>query len=222
MAKNNMITTSLIQRLSVSLCTLLLSIWGQISFAQNIDNSSRVMASRLPSNLVDSFNDQIKNELDGAHFYLSLANHFYEKNLDGFGFWFSQQYYEELNHARIMMDFLKKKAASVVLTSVLPPDPIAADDPAAIFAQSLTLEQVQSDRIAALHEQSANLNARDAASFLQWFIDEQVQEEDHFQNVLDRLRMVQNSLEGILLIDKDLAARAPAVVWMPGQPLPPH
>lgn len=217
-----MISKRLNRLLNVALTAVFFGFWSTSGLATETEDSHRTLTSRLPLELVEAFNTQIKNELDGAHFYLSLANHFYEKSLDGFGFWFSQQYYEELNHARIMMDFVKKKGANVNLTSVLAPDAIINDEPAAIFDQSLTLEQEQSARIATLHEQANKFGARDAASFLQWFIDEQVQEEDHFQNVLDRLRMVQNSLEGILLIDKDLAARVAAVVWMPGQPLPPH
>ena len=178
--------------------------------------------NRLPDDLIDAFNVQIKSELDGANFYLGLSNHFYLKNLDGFGHWFGQQYFEELNHARIMMDFLKHKNAKVVLTSIDAPAALASEEPAAIFEKSLTTEETQTNRIHDLHARALASNARDASTFLQWFIDEQVQEEDRFQNILDRILLVKSSLEGILLIDKDLLARGPAVIWNPGQPLPPH
>ena len=179
-------------------------------------------ANKLPDELVDAFNAQIKHELDGAHFYLSVANHFYLKNLDGFAHWYSQQYFEELNHARIMMDFLKRKNANVILTSIDAPNALTTEEPAGIFDQSLKLEETQTNRIHELHANAVARNSRDAASFLQWFIDEQVQEEDRFQNTLDRILLVKSSLEGILLIDKELAVRPPAVIWVPGQPLPPH
>jgi ferritin len=190
--------------------------------AQPIPTEHTFVASRLPETLVDAFNQQIKSELDGAHFYLNLSNHFYFKNLDGFGYWFLQQYYEELNHARIVMDYLKKKNAKVVLYAVEPPEALNSEDPAAIFEQSLRLEEIQTSRIHELQSKATASASLDAATFLQWFIDEQVQEEDHFQNVIDRILMVKGSLEGILLIEKDLALRAAAVIWSPGQPLPPH
>jgi ferritin len=177
---------------------------------------------RIPTELVDAFNVQIKSELDGAHFYLGLANHFYERSLDGFGHWFTQQYYEELNHARLMMDYLKKKNAQVVLSSVDTPPSLPSTEPLAIMEQSLGVEQTQSERIAALQAVALSLQIRDAGTFLQWFIDEQVEEEDSFQNVIDRLKLTQNSQEGLLLIDKELALRPAAVIWANGQPLPPH
>ena len=121
-----------------------------------------------------------------------------------------------------MMDFLKRKNAKVILTSVDAPDALTSEEPAAIFDQSLKLEEAQTNRIHDLQAKSAALNSRDATSFLQWFIDEQVQEEDRFQNILDRILLVKSSLEGILLIDKELAVRPAAVIWIPGQPLPPH
>jgi ferritin len=190
--------------------------------ADTLTARAELDANRIPDELVDAFNAQISHELDGAHFYLAISNFFYLKNLDGFGHWFGQQYYEELNHARIMMDYLKKKNVRVVLTAVVAPDALKAEEAGAIFDQSLKVEEVQTNRIHELHDKALALKAADAASFLQWFIDEQVQEEDHFQNIFDRIALVRNSLEGILLIDKELALRPAAVVWNPGQPLPPH
>ena len=122
----------------------------------------------------------------------------------------------------MMMDYLKKKGAPVVLTSTESPEALTSKEPVGIFSQSLKLEETQSLRIQDLQALASSLNARDAATFLQWFIDEQVEEEDSFQTVVDRIQLVESSLEGILLIDKDLGARGPAILWMPGQPLPPH
>lgn len=217
----------MLRRIALTSCLSLasfatVSLVQQTAQAETSAAREYMFANALPSELVDAFNVQIKNELDGAHFYLSVSNHFYGKSLDGFGFWYAQQYYEELNHARIMMDFLKKKGATVVLSSTASPDALASKEPAGIFAQSLKLEETQSLRIQDLQALASSLNARDAATFLQWFIDEQVEEEDNFQGVLDRIEMVESSLEGVLLIDKDLGARAPAALWMPGQPLPAH
>jgi len=199
-----------------------LCLGNQTLRAENVGASSLARTERIPTELADAFNNQIKSELDGAHFYLGIAQFFYEKSLDGFGFWFTQQYYEELNHARLMMDFLKKKNSKVVLTSVDTPPQLSSDEALAIFEQSLGVEEVQTDRIGALYAKAVETNARDAATFLQWFIDEQVEEEDNFQNVIDRLKMIQHSPEGILMLDKELSLRPAAVIWMPGQPLPPH
>lgn len=209
------LTTAVISFLPLSLVAVPVS-------ASPLRAENVTVANRLPEELVDAFNVQIKSELDGAHFYLAMSNLCYLKSLDGFGFWFSQQYYEELNHARIMMDYLKRKGAASVLTVVDAPEPLVSREPAGLFQKSLELEQQQSGRIFDLAAKATALNAPDAASFLKWFIDEQVEEEDRFQAVLDRLILVQNSPEGVLLIDKDLGLRLPAVVWNPGQPLPPH
>lgn len=208
--------------LKIMMSALALNIASAYALAESTRSAELERVDRIPADLVDAFNSQVKSELEGAHFYLGLANHFYERSLDGFGHWFTQQYYEELNHARLMMDYLKKKNAHVLLTSLDTPPATPSFEPLAILEQSLGVEQTQSDRINALQALAITHQTRDAATFLQWFIDEQVEEEDSFQNVIDRLKLVQNSQEGLLLIDKELALRPAAVIWANGQPLPPH
>lgn len=191
-----------------------------MAFSETKDLKAEERISRLSDELALAFNLQIKNELDGANIYLAMSHHFYLKSLDGFGFWFTQQYYEELNHARILMDFLKRKNAKVEIAAIEATKALSAESADLLVTESLVLEELQTQRIQTLHAKAQQLGSVDSAIFLQWFINEQVQEEDMFQNLVDRLDLVAGVPEGLLAIDKDLGARLPAVIWQPGQPLP--
>lgn len=169
----------------------------------------------LPSELEDAINDQIAAELDGAHTYLQLSSVYAERSLNGIAHFFTVQYYEELNHARMLMDYLQRKNGSVRLkTTAL--EAFTADTVKDGFASSLQLEQTQTDRIYKLQQLARNLGHNETEIFLNWFITEQTEEEDTFQTIVDQLTLVNQSPEGLLQIDAQLAARAMPIIFVPG------
>jgi ferritin len=171
--------------------------------------------ARVPKAVHDRINAQIQHEFEGAQFYLQVSQHFYEKGLDGSGFWFLQQYHEEVNHARMLMDFVKRTRGKVVLTEIAQPPALAGDGLLELMEQSLAVEEENTDRINELYQFTLDNNSHEASTFMQWFVTEQVEEEDLFGGVIDRINLAGNTPQGIFLIDQELGARLPAVIFAP-------
>lgn len=172
------------------------------------------LVRKLPAEVTAALNQQIQYELEGAQEYLSLATSFYAKNLNGFGNWYTAQYVEELNHARMMMFFLNDKDETPEVPALAKPIMTftSAIDAA---SQSLALEETQTERIHKLHELTVTTNTRDAATFLLFFINEQVQEEASFKNQVDKLALAGDDRAALLAIDKELSARVVPPLFMP-------
>lgn len=173
-----------------------------------------LLAGKLPDAVAKALVQQVQYELEGANFYLQLAGEFSRQSLDGFGQWYTYQYLEELNHARMIMDFLKKKNVSVpiaVIPAPMPPKASVLEN----VEDSLATEQVQTERINSLYDLAKAEKARDAETFLQWFVTEQVAEEDLFNNLRDKVLLTMSNNQSILTLDQQLKARPQPVIFMP-------
>lgn len=176
--------------------------------------ANATLVRKLPAEVTAALNQQIQYELDGAQEYLSLATSFYAKNLSGFGAWYTAQYAEELNHARMMIFFLTDKDESPEIGGTSQPV-ISFTTAVDAASQSLAFEEIQTDRINKLYDLAVATNARDAASFLLFFINEQVQEEASFKNQVDKLTLAGDDRAALLAMDKDLGARVVPPLFMP-------
>ena len=172
------------------------------------------MVRKLPPEVTSAINQQIKDELHGAQEYLSLASNFYAINLNGFGSWYTAQYVEELNHARMMMFFLTDKDETPAIGGIDVPT-ITFSTPLDAASKSLALEEFQTERINQLHDLATAMNSRDAATFLLFFITEQVQEEANFKNQVDKLTLAGDDRAALLALDKDAGARLIPPFFMP-------
>jgi ferritin len=172
------------------------------------------MVRKLPPEVTSAFNQQIKDELNGAQEYLRLASHFYGINLNGFGSWYTAQYVEELNHARMMMFFLTDKDETPIIAGIDVPT-INFTTPLDAASSSLNLEEIQTERIYKLHDLATSMNSRDAATFMLFFITEQVQEEANFKNQVDKLTLAGDDRAALLALDKDAGARLIPPFFMP-------
>lgn len=173
--------------------------------------------ARLPAELETAINEQIAKEFDGAHTYLQLSSHFAESSLDGFAHFFTAQYYEELNHARMLMDFVQRKNGVVTLKNV-ELEALSTQTPRSAFEASLGLEEIQTERLTNLQRLATELGSAESRTFLDWFLTEQVQEENMFQRLVDRLTLVEGSPQGLLMIDTELQARIMPVIFVPPAP----
>ena len=176
--------------------------------------------ARIPDALTSKLSEQIKNELEGAYIYLAISQNMYEQSLEGAGYWYAQQFYEELNYARIMMDFVEQQQGKVQFSDI--PMDLNSREFSLIeaFEFSLRLEETQTQRIRDIYAASKALNAYETEMLMHFLLKEQVEEEDLFGTYLDRLNIVRGDAAGILAIDQELGKRAPAVIYVPGGPMP--
>jgi len=161
----------------------------------------------MSKKLYTVLNDQIKYELDSAYVYLSMAADCEAKNLNGFANWFKHQSQEEVQHAMKIYQFLLDRGESVELQAIEKP-PSSFKSPTAIFEQALKHEQKVTSLINTCYETALAEKDYPTQVMLQWFIEEQVEEEQQADEILNQLRMAGESGAALIMMDKQLAMRA--------------
>jgi ferritin len=156
----------------------------------------------------DAMNAQIKNELDSAYLYLSMAAYCESINLPGCAHWMRMQDEEERIHAMKFYDFIHERGGRVILQALDQPK-AEFESPLDVFEKTLEHEQKVTALINDLY--ALAVEEKDYASqiFLQWFITEQVEEEDSASQVIETLKMIGDSNQGLLMLDRELSRRGP-------------
>ena len=160
----------------------------------------------ISKRLHDAINAQVNAELWSAYLYLAMSLDAENKGYRGVANWFYVQFQEEQDHARIFMNYLNSRDAKVTL---LPIDPVPAswDSVLDMFRQTLEHEK----KVTSLINNLAFIatDDRDFASInrLNWFIDEQVEEEESARDMIAAVEAVEGNKYGMYMLDKDLATR---------------
>jgi ferritin len=153
-----------------------------------------------------ALNKQINAELHSAYIYLSMAAYFEDKNLTGFAHWMRVQAKEELGHAMKFFDFIVERRGRVLLEPVAAV-PIEWASPLAVFENALAHEQKVTGLIHGLVNLAIEERDHAANSFLQWFVDEQVEEEASADAIVQQLKLAGDSGVALLMLDRELGAR---------------
>ena len=157
----------------------------------------------------DLMNDQINKELYSAYLYLDFANYYEEMGLKGFANWFTVQTQEERDHAMLLLQYLQKKGEHVELEPIAKPD-VKLESALGVLQASLAHEQYVTGLINDIY--AAAYEAKDFATmqFLDWFVKEQVEEEDNATTNIQKMEMFGNDSRGLYLLDQELGARVSA------------
>lgn len=164
--------------------------------------------------IVDAINEQINREFWSGYLYLAMANHFESEGRKGFANWFRIQYKEEFDHAQIFMNYLNARGAKVVLAPIAEV-PLSWESPLAAFANTLEHERVVTAFINSLYALAEGEKDFATRQMLNWFVAEQVEEEENAQDIIDNLTLVGEDGTGIYQIDAELGRRtytAPALL----------
>jgi len=169
----------------------------------------RSVTAMLNKTVQDAINEQIKHEFFSAHLYLSMAAYCDAINLPGAAHWMRLQSQEERAHAMKFFDFVRDRSGRVLLRAIEQP-PVEFQSPLDVFQQALEHEREVSALINKLYEIALKEADYPTQAFLQWFITEQVEEEKNAEQIIQQLKMVGDSSAALLMLDRDLGARAPA------------
>jgi len=160
----------------------------------------------ISNKIEKALNDQIMEEYASSHLYLSMAAYFKSINLDGFAHWMQQQSGEEMGHAMKFYGYIFEQQGKVTLGGIEKPQSEWAS-PLAAFEAAYHHEQ----KITGLINNLANLaiGEKDHATniFLHWFVTEQVEEEANAIEIIQKLKMVGDSKQGLLMLDHELGQR---------------
>lgn len=168
----------------------------------------KTKSSSISQTMQDAINDQIQAELESAYLYLALAAHMEQLHLKGFAHWLRMQWQEETQHALKFYDYLLQRDGVVQLKE-LPMPAYTAATPLEIFELVLEHEQYITRRINDLYALSSKERDYASQTLLQWFVDEQIEEEESARDIVDDLRLVGDSGASLFLLDRELGQRQP-------------
>ena len=156
--------------------------------------------------MVEALNSQLNAEMYSAYLYLSMGTYFEDLDLSGFANWMRVQAQEEMTHAMKIHDFIIQRGDRVTLTRIEAP-PTEWESPVKAFEHVYKHEQKVTGLINQLVNLALSLGDHATNNFLQWFVAEQVEEEESSSGVLKKVKMANDSLSALLMLDNELGQR---------------
>ncbi|MBN2070099.1 MAG: ferritin [Candidatus Krumholzibacteriota bacterium] len=158
-----------------------------------------------------AMNEQIKAEYYSAYLYLSMAGYLHDMGLDGMGVWMRAQAMEETIHAMKFFDHIVERGGKTELGAIEKP-PSSWKSPLEAFKGALDHERLITGMINDLYKLATEEDDYASRTMLQWFIDEQIEEEANAEKNVRMLEMAGESGQGLFMIDRDLGTRTMPLV----------
>jgi len=152
-------------------------------------------------------NDQIQKEFAAAYLYLSMSAYFEALSLEGFAQWMRVQAQEEVQHGMKLFDHLHDRGGRVTLGGVEQPQD-EFDSPLAALELAAAHEAAVTKSIHALFSLAESEHDYASQGILQWFSNEQVEEEKAATTIVDRLRLIGDNTAALYMMDKELGERS--------------
>ncbi len=162
--------------------------------------------AEISEKVAESLNEQVKNELYSGYLYLSMSAHFEEEGLSGIANWFKLQANEELEHGMKIFGYVLERGGGIELQAIDKP-PAKFDSVLSAFEDAYGHEQKVTRMIEGLVSLAREERDYATESFLQWFIDEQVEEEATASGIVCKLKMIGDKKHMLLMLDRELGQR---------------
>ena len=158
----------------------------------------------MEQKMIDALNDQMNFEYYSAHIYLSMAAFAGELGLAGFEHWLITQYEEEVFHAQKFYHYIVSRGGRVRVKGFEDPEK-DFDSLLAMLETALNHERIVTQRIHDLVTLSSEISDYATHNFLQWYLSEQVEEEDTFTDLIQKVKLVKDA--GLYILDNELKTR---------------
>ena len=160
----------------------------------------------ISTSMQKSLNEQINKELYSAYLYLSMSAWFENQNLPGFAKWMHMQAEEEYEHAMKFFGHIADRGGKVELKTIAGPQ-VDWKSNLEVVEQVLEHEQFVTASINSLYDQALSEKDYPAQVMLQWFIDEQVEEEKNASELVHLVSALGKNETGLVMLDQRLAQR---------------
>ncbi len=160
----------------------------------------------LDKRMQDAINEQINWEIFSGYLYLAMSSQFADLGMPGGQSWMGVQYQEELAHAQIMFNYVLSRGGRVVLEVIEKPQTDWPDG-LSMFKDALAHEEKVTARIDDLASLALEIKDHASYNFLQWFIAEQVEEEETASDMVQKFTMAGEHPAGLYQLDKELSTR---------------
>ena len=156
----------------------------------------------MSDDILKAFNDQITLELTADMTYRQLAIEADAQNLSGMAAWLRHQADEEIVHANKFIDHTLDRGSHPRIGTLEAPDSALE-----IFQAALAHEEKVSEAIRELYRACTSAGDIDAIPLLQWFINEQIEEEATVDEIVGRIELIGDDGPGLLRLDAELGSR---------------
>ena len=153
-----------------------------------------------------AFNDQINAEMYSAYFYLSMHAYIETLGLKGFSNWMYVQVQEEMAHAMGLYNYVLTRGGKIDLGAIEKPQG-SWNSLLDVIESVLAHERKVTSLINGLVDVAEQEKDRAAIGFLDWYLKEQVEEEDNVETMLTRLKLIGSDVNALLNYDNELSAR---------------
>lgn len=160
----------------------------------------------ISKKMEDAINKQINAELYSGYLYLSMSAYYQSINLPGFANWLYVQMQEEQAHAQILYNHVVDRGGRVKLAAIAAP-PVEWKSPDAPFDDAYAHEQKVTAMINNLVDLAIKEKDHASNAMLQWFVNEQVEEEKNASGIALQLDLVDKMPAGIMMLDRELGTR---------------
>jgi ferritin len=153
-----------------------------------------------------AINAQINAEMWSAYLYLSMSTYCQDAGFPGIANWFAIQFKEEQDHAMILLNYLQSRDGRVLLAPI---DAVETEWASSLAAFEATLQHEQKVTSLINNLMALAVEEKDFAlqTRLNWFVDEQVEEEENARDLIQKFRLVGDNGYGLYQLDQELAAR---------------
>jgi len=160
----------------------------------------------MNSNIAALLNEQINKELYSAYLYMDMAIYYDKLDLDGYANYYTIQAQEERDHALLFMKYMQNNSLDISLEAVAKPDKVfnSVLDPLVIAAEH---ERYVTELINNIYHEAHQSKDYRTMKFLDWFVDEQMEEEDNADSMISRYKLFGQDPKGLYLLDQEYAAR---------------
>jgi len=160
----------------------------------------------ISEKIVKAFNEQIKHELESSYLYLSMAAYFHAEGYDGMAQWMKAQAQEEEMHAMKFFDHLRGRDGRVELYALAQPQKEWAS-PLEAFKAAYEHEKFITSKIDELVKLAQEEEDYPASIMLQWFVEEQVEEETSTSEIVKMLERIGDAGHAVVMLDRELGNR---------------
>jgi ferritin len=151
-------------------------------------------------------NEQINKEFYSGYLYLSMSTHLHEVGLYGFASWLKIQAKEEVEHGLKLLDYLLERNSYVTLKQIRTPE-FEFSGVLPVFNALYEHERCITSSVMEIANIAEEENDRNTLSFIDWFIDEQMEEEFQVKNIIKKLELFEENKVALYLLDKELGER---------------
>ena len=160
----------------------------------------------ISQKMQDAINEMINKEIYSEYLYLSMAAYLDSISLSGMANFMKIQVQEERSHALKFYDFLNERGGRVILSEIKAPK-VHFDSPTQLFEEALHHEEFVTKSINELMDIAIAENDHAARSFLNWYVDEQVEEEANADEIVQQLKFIEGNKHAIYMLDREMAQR---------------